>query len=213
MKVVFRVDASVSMGTGHVIRCLTLADALATQGARCFFICRELPGHLIAHVRGRGYHVHVLAMSESSLSRPTQRPASADGSRQFYSALLGVSQEQDARESLPFVQEICPDWLVVDHYALDMVWETMLLSYSRKLLVIDDLADRDHQCDLLLDQTYGCDDDIYRKRVPAQARLLCGAHYALLRPEFAALRDYSLARRLHAPLRQVVISMGGTDQD
>jgi UDP-2,4-diacetamido-2,4,6-trideoxy-beta-L-altropyranose hydrolase len=106
-----------------------------------------------------------------------------------------------------------PDWLIVDHYALDARWELALKPRYRKLMVIDDLADRPHLCDLLLDQTFGRNAEDYRAWVPASSRLLCGSQYALLRPEFAALRDYSLQRRSNPQLRQLLITMGGVDKD
>ena len=80
-------------------------------------------------------------------------------------------------------------------------------------MVIDDLADRPHACDLLLDQTFGRDAADYRPLVPADCRLLCGSQYALLRPEFAALRPYSLQRRARPALRELLITMGGVDKD
>src|SRR5690606_27656495 len=55
VNVAFRVDASINIGTGHVMRCLTLADALAAQGARCYFLSREHPGHLFEQIHQRGH--------------------------------------------------------------------------------------------------------------------------------------------------------------
>jgi len=80
-------------------------------------------------------------------------------------------------------------------------------------MVIDDLADRPHACDLLLDQTFGREATDYHPFVPAACRLLCGSQYALLRPEFAALRPYSLQRRAQPTLRELLITMGGVDKD
>jgi UDP-2,4-diacetamido-2,4,6-trideoxy-beta-L-altropyranose hydrolase len=201
MKVVFRTDASLQIGTGHVMRCLTLADALAAKGAQCEFICREHPGHLIAHIRGKGYTVHSLPMGSE-----------ADANL-AHSKWLGATQAQDAQACVPIVARLQPDWLVVDHYALDASWESVLAPQCRQVLVIDDLADRPHTCKLLLDQNFGRTAGDYRPLVPNDCTLLCGSSYALLRPEFVALRPYSLQRRAQPQLKQLLITMGGVDKD
>lgn len=210
MKAIFRADASLQIGTGHVMRCLTLADALAGAGASCEFICREHPGHLIDFIRHKGYVIHVLPMAANGENTPRQ-PGDAHALAHHH--WLGATQTQDAETCAPLLAERPPDWLVVDHYALDARWESVLAPHSRRLMVIDDLADRPHACDLLLDQTFGRDEHDYRALVPAHSRLLCGSQYALLRPEFAALRPYSLRRRAHTALRELFITMGGVDQN
>lgn len=207
MNIIFRADASLHIGTGHVMRCLTLADALVAQGVQCQFICRQHEGHLIDFIRSKGYTVHALAL-EGMNAEP---PAPAD--QLPHSHWLGTSQAQDAAACTPILAAQQPDWLVVDHYALDMHWECALALHYRKLMVIDDLADRHHTCDLLLDQTFGRAADDYRLLVPTYCQVLCGSTYALLRPEFAALRPYSLQRRSQPALRQLLINMGGVDKD
>lgn len=212
MKVVFRVDASLQMGTGHVMRCLTLADALSAQGAECEFICRTHPGHLVEFIRAKGYSCHSLPLASAgsnllAMDVPTRGPHLA------HAGWLGISQQEDAAESAAILSEVDTDWLVVDHYALDTRWETALKPHYRKLLVIDDLADRAHHCDLLLDQTFGRNVADYKPWVNAECVLLCGSQYALLRPEFAALRTYSLQRRESSQLEYLLITMGGVDKD
>lgn len=203
MKIAFRADASLQMGCGHVMRCLTLADALKQKGVECHFLCREHPGHLIELVRGKGYVVHVLPCEPES-------PIDRDGPA--HAAWLGATQEQDALACRPILQALQPDWLIVDHYALDIRWEERLRPFYRRLMVIDDLADRAHQCDLLLDQNLGRKPVDYAGRVPEACTVLVGPQYALLRPEFAALREYSLERRKHPKLQKLLITMGGVDQ-
>lgn len=221
MKVIFRADASLHMGTGHVMRCLTLADALAARGAHCQFICRAHEGNLIDYIRQKGYHVHALPLLPPLPSNAC--PAGGDAADSASSCLasadpahghwLGATQAQDAQACAPILAAQRPDWLIVDHYALDAPWERALACHRRQLMVIDDLADRPHACDLLLDQTFGRDAADYRPLVPAQCRLLCGSSYALLRPEFAALRPYSLQRRTQPQLRSLLITMGGVNKD
>lgn len=201
MRVAFRTDASLEIGTGHVMRCLTLADTLTAKGAQCEFICREHIGHLMEHICGKGYAVHSLPMGSD-----------ADTDR-IHSAWLGATQAQDVQACAPILDALKPDWLVVDHYALDARWESAMASHCGQLMVIDDLADRPHACQLLLDQTFGRDADDYRPLVPNDCTLLCGSSYALLRPEFAALRPYSLQRRMQPRLKHLLINMGGVDKD
>ena len=216
MNITFRADASLQMGSGHVMRCLTLADALKAQGADCHFISREHPGHLLEVIRQRGYKANCLVaqvqQAQAAIKNivneapgPQQEPA--------HTAWLGSTWQADAQETAAILATLQPDWLVVDHYALDQRWEEALAPYYRKLLVIDDLADRPHRCDLLLDQNLRRQPQDYAGLVPAHCPLLIGPHFALLRPEFAALRPYSLQRRQAQPaLRQLLITMGGVDQ-
>lgn len=212
MKVVFRADASVEIGTGHVMRCLTLADALKAQGAECFFICCEHDGHLIKHVRDMGYTAH--ALPHRTPSDPSGRQTSlATGAELAHAHWLGATQEEDAEACIPILAELNPEWLIADHYSLDRRWQQALKPYYRKLMVIDDLADRNHECDLLLDQTFGRNADDYRRLVPDHCRILCGSQYALLRPDFAWLRPLSLERRTNPKLSRLLINMGGVDKD
>lgn len=208
LKVLFRADASLQIGTGHVMRCLTLADALTALGSDCQFICREHQGNLIELIRSKGYITHVLPARAASVH------AEAPGAWKSlppHAQWLGTSQEEDAKACEQILIELRPDWLVVDHYALDARWEVALKPHYSKLLVIDDLADRPHDCDVLLDQTLGRSGDEYKALVPVNCQTLCGSQYALLRPEFVALRDYSMRRRVKSEVRQLLITMGGVD--
>lgn len=208
MKFAFRTDASLAIGTGHVMRCLTLADAVRAHGAGCDFICREQPGHLMELIRARGFPVHELPPCETSQQGQdgdeTVGPA--------HSTWLGCDWSIDAKQTSEVLASLNPDWLVVDHYALDSRWENALRAYCKKLMVIDDLADRPHVCDLLLDQNLGRIPADYAHLVPECCAVLAGPQFALLRPEFAALRAYSLNRRKVPVLKQLLVFMGGVDQ-
>jgi UDP-2,4-diacetamido-2,4,6-trideoxy-beta-L-altropyranose hydrolase len=204
MRVIFRVDASIRMGTGHVMRCLTLAAALRERGASCSFACRGHPGHLIEHVRASGFACAELPSAKGPMGAGPP-PAHADW--------LGAAWEDDARQMLAAVSGAVFDWLVVDHYALDARWEGALQVVCRQVMVIDDLADRPHQCALLLDQNLGRSESAYARWVPARCRVLAGPHYGLLRPEFAALRGPSLARRKGRAVRRLLVAMGGVDAE
>ncbi len=206
MKVVFRADASLQIGSGHVMRCLTLANALKAEGAECHFVCREHPGHLLDLIRSRGFTCHSLNASGFS-GQPD-----LEALQPTYANWLGASQAQDSASCLEILTQIKPDWLVVDHYALDVEWESSLSENYTRLLVIDDLANRPHACDLLLDQNLGRTASDYTGLVNTSCDLLTGTQYALLRPEFATLRKVSLSRRQKPQLRHILVTMGGVDQ-
>ena len=114
---------------------------------------------------------------------------------------LGTDWAIDAVQTQQTLGDQVFDWLVVDHYALDGRWEKAMRTHTRRIMVIDDLADRPHACDLLLDQTFGRQMEDYIPLVPEACTLLCGSQFALLRPEFAALREYSLKRRAQPALK------------
>lgn len=207
MKFLFRVDASIAIGSGHVMRCLTLADALRRHGADCHFVCRAHAGHLIDSIRQRGFETTALAAGSAPLAGTELEPDAP-----AHAAWLECAWQKDARQTRDLALTLQPDWLVVDHYALDARWENAVRDARRKLLAIDDLADRSHACDVLMDQNLGRTAAHYAGLVSPGCRVLAGPDYALLRPEFMELRSASLARRHHAALRHVFVNMGGVDQ-
>lgn len=201
MKVVFRVDASNRMGIGHLMRCLTLAEVLRGRGAQVRFICREHEGNLIEHLGQRAVPVAVLPASD------TVKPIHDE---ENYAVWLGASQEEDATQTIKALHGEMPDWLVVDHYGLDAEWERRLRSHSNQLMVIDDLANRSHDCDILLDQNYSLEGERrYAGIVPDACNLLVGPRYALLRPEYAMHRDTSISS--NGAVSKVLVYFGGPD--
>lgn len=235
MNVVFRVDASTSIGLGHVMRCRTLAQALTLKGAQVMFICRKHPGNQIDWLRSDGFVVLELLAPETC-----KRIDDGD-----YANWLGVPQDVDASESLNALSQVCTclvpnsnadqsvcmereetssdaradiDWLIIDHYSLDETWERKLRALVGQIMVIDDLADRKHDCDLLLDQNFSSNVGTrYSKLLPANARRLLGPRYALLRPEYAKVRqDRDRCRwmvELKQPVSRVLVFFGGTDPE
>ena len=212
MKIIFRADASLQIGTGHVMRCLTLAEALKEKGTQVEFICREHEGNLIDFIQGKGFKVHTLSMTENDveISRTTSLKSENGLDHAHW---LGATQQQDAEPCKIILENMSPDWLILDHYAIDETWQIELQGTYKKLMVIDDLGDRKHLCDLLLDQNYGSMQDKYQVLVPANCRTLAGSNYALLRPEFSQWREFSLNRRLKPNLKEILISLGGVDPD
>lgn len=205
--ITFRTDASLNIGSGHVMRCITLADALSARGDSCHFLCRDLPGNMADTIRARGHNV-ILMPYDPGAGNTGQKTGHLP-----HSAWLGTSWQQDAEQTRAALDAFAPDWLIVDHYALDVDWEAAVLPGNTKLMVIDDLADRSHICDILLDQNLGRQATDYDGLIPDHCTRLIGPRYALLRPEFQQRREESLKRRQNPKLAHILISMGGVDKD
>ncbi len=178
--IVFRADASPSLGGGHVMRCLALADELRRGGAECIFAHTPQTPIAVPALPRAGYR---------SVELPT-----ANDTDTFCGAIA----------------DGC-DWLVVDHYGWTSSEEKRCRPWARNILVIDDLADRPHDCDLLLDQTLARSASAYKGLVLPGCDLMLGTHYALLRPEFAMARAASLMRRGSGKPKHVLVSVGLTD--
>ncbi|MDD2855498.1 MAG: UDP-2,4-diacetamido-2,4,6-trideoxy-beta-L-altropyranose hydrolase [Desulfuromonadaceae bacterium] len=202
MNILFRTDSSLQIGSGHVMRCLTLADELRQHGGDIMFVCRQHPGNMIGLIEGKGYQVVRLAQAETEYAVEPEDLAHA--------AWLGVAWQQDASDTITAVGDTKPEWLIVDHYALDRRWEEMLRPNVGKIMVIDDLADRPHDCDLLLDQNlYEGMETRYDNLVPKSCHKLLGPKNALLRPEFAAARKN--LRKRDGQVKRVLVFLGGVD--
>lgn len=207
MKVVFRTDASLQIGTGHVMRCLTLAGALRAHGAECRFVCRAGVGNLLELIGKAGFDA--IALPVRSIEAPARRDEEPGP---VHAGWLGTDWKTDAEEVIGIINDggAQPDWLVVDHYALDANWESRLRPYCRRLLAIDDLADRNHDCDLLLDQNLVARMfDRYTDRVPARCGLLLGPKFALLQPPYAELHSNVSLRA--GKIRRILVFFGGSD--
>ncbi len=147
MKIAFRCDASIQIGSGHFMRCLTLADALKKQGALIRFVSRDLPEHLRDMLAAKG--MEFAALKNEAAETPAGDLA--------HSHWLGTSQMQDVQDTAQALADQTWDWLVVDHYALDVRWESAMRTHARHIMVIDDIADRQHDCEVLLDQNFYAD--------------------------------------------------------
>jgi len=182
------------------MRCLTLARGLRDNGVECQFISRALPGHMESRIAEEGFGVTLL-------SAPSEDPPPSSG----HASWAGVGWLQDASETRDVLSANPPDWLVLDHYAFDKRWEQAARLDGTKLMIIDDLADRVHDCDLLLDQTLGRAASDYKGLVPDHCICLVGPKYALLRTEFADMRAEALVGRLGRGFQNMLITMGGVD--
>lgn len=183
-QVVLRADASVRVGTGHVVRCRTLAAALIARGWTATLVTRDLPAGLRRSVLDAGLAI----VDVPREVEPDNEPAMLAG------APAGA-----------------PTLLIVDSYAIGPGWLVDARRWAPAIMAIDDLADRPLPVDLLLNQNLGADADRYRTLVPADARLLIGPAYALLRPEFSRLRSRRRARS--GRLERVLVFMSGADAD
>ncbi|RCW77355.1 UDP-2,4-diacetamido-2,4,6-trideoxy-beta-L-altropyranose hydrolase [Saliterribacillus persicus] len=183
MNICFRVDASTIIGTGHVMRCLTLAEELKKNNHNVTFISRLHKGNLNHLITQKGFQVFNLKEApNNNIVNETPKHA----------AWLSVTQEQDANETRHLLASsgIQFDWVIIDHYAIDITWQKEIRTIIPNIMVIDDLADRAHNCDLLLDQNYYLNaNSRYTNLVPSNCRLLLGPKYALLRDEFINLHN------------------------
>lgn len=177
MNIVIRADASLQIGSGHIMRCLTLANYLKQQGHCVSFICREHDGHLMDTISQKEFNIHLLKnkLADNHLTD------------NIHSHWLGVSEMTDSAECQQILTDLNPNWLIIDHYAIGKIWQQNVKKKfpELKIMVIDDLANREHYCNILLDQNImieGKND--YKNLVPAHCQLLLGSQYCLLREEF-----------------------------
>jgi len=185
MDILFRTDASVNIGTGHVMRCLALADELRQKDADISFICREEPGNLTSYIENRGYKVH-------------QLPGEID-----------IETDRKLTKEILSKYESKSDWLIIDHYDIDISYESSLRDHVKKIMVIDDLANREHDCDLLLDQNYSKNENRYNGLVPENCIQLLGPEYAILRSQFQKAR--ANLRERDGGVNRILVFMGGVD--
>jgi UDP-2,4-diacetamido-2,4,6-trideoxy-beta-L-altropyranose hydrolase len=205
----FRVDASPEMGIGHLMRCLTLAVKIRELGFDVYFICRQISSELVADIEGKNINV---------IRLPSAQPNSTK-EEYLHSSWLGVSQAQDAEDTLSFLRSNShqrrrrPKMIVVDHYAIAAPWEK-IISHLCPVFAFDDLNDRAHHVDLLLDPTIGKVSSAYNGLVPRDTRLFIGPKFALLRDEFITARERVVRKPKDAnkPWR-ILVTLGGADPD
>ena len=160
---------------------------------------------MIELIKQKGYDVHALPRPEGSFH-------ASDSPRSLYEKWLGVSQGQDAKEVKEVLNNDPADWIIVDHYGIDHTWESALRLSTKKLMVIDDLADRCHDCDLILDQNYFIKGEYrYDSLVPPTCTKLLGPQFALLRNEFSKARKQ--LRQRDGVINRILVFFGGSDPD
>lgn len=207
MNITFRVDSSLDIGSGHVMRCLTLARFFRHLGCHCSFICRDHKGHLCNLISSEGFDLLMLPSPLTALGKNERRLDDT------YARWLGVYPEEDFEECEYLLESRRPDWLIVDHYGLDVAWESAARKLAKKIMVIDDLSNRQHDCDILVDQTFGREPHEYVDKVPHTCRILVGSVFSILRPEFAGYRSSIASRNKESGIREILINLGGVDKD
>lgn len=196
-QIVFRVDSSVQIGSGHLMRCLTLANQL-TDRAKILFVCRDLECNLSSLVKENGFDLIFLPREDVNKNLIG------------YEKWLTVKQKFDAEQTKALLSDLDVDYLVIDSYAIDEAWENVVRPYVKKIMVIDDLANRKHNCDILLDQNYYSDMDTrYNGLVPDDCKLLLGPQYVLLREEFYEARKKMRVR--DGNIKNILVFFGGSD--
>lgn len=198
MRIIFRVDTAAHIGTGHFQRCKTLAKELIRCGHSVCFFSREFGDHLAYDMEEIDIPVYIIGHSSVDFLQSKEDRL-----------WLGVSQEEDAKDFIGYVKKfkIFPDVVIVDHYSLDSEWEMMIRdTLNSKIVIIDDLANRKHQCDILLDQNYYVEfERRYDNLAPKHTKLLLGPSYILLREEFLKLR----VKKNYQSSNKVLVNFGG----
>ena len=197
LNVVFRADSSSDIGSGHLIRCLSLAQYMREQmNAKFFFISRDLDGNINQIVRNNNFSLLLLPRHQE------------DNQLIGYEKWLTVSLQIDAQETKQVLAHIeGSKLLVVDHYALGSLWEKEVRPFVNKILAIDDLASRKHDCDFLLDQSFGRERQSYNGLVPLGCKLFLGIEYVLLNRKY-----YLQASYIRHRIRTVLVFFGGSDE-
>lgn len=196
-RVLVRADAGPRIGSGHLVRCLTLAGHLRDRGARVVVATRRPPRALADRITGEGHELLVVdhEVTDDVARRRPWPDTTLD--RDATEVLSGLSEDVDA--------------VVVDHYGLDARWESRIRERAARVVVVDDLADRDRDADVVVDQNwYGPETaSRYDGRVSSGCLRLLGPRYALLQPEYATARRSR--RPVAHPPRRVLVSYGGAD--
>ncbi|RPI48332.1 MAG: UDP-2,4-diacetamido-2,4,6-trideoxy-beta-L-altropyranose hydrolase, partial [Chloroflexi bacterium] len=173
------------MGTGHVMRCLALAQAWQEAGGRAELLAADLEPSLALRLNAEGINV---------ISLPA-----------------GSGSARDARDTAGIARDFGAGWLAVDGYQFDAGYQQVIEKAGLRLLFVDDYGHADHyHADLVLNQNIGAREDLYARREPG-TRLLLGTRYALLRREFWPWRGWQ--RKVRPAGGRVLVTLGGSDPD
>jgi UDP-2,4-diacetamido-2,4,6-trideoxy-beta-L-altropyranose hydrolase len=194
MRVLIRSDASPTIGSGHIARCLCLARVLRRQGSHVAFACRRLPGHRLEALRAEGFETFELPEHYND-----------EDPQQAIESMLPWQADIAALEPLLDPQPAF-DWIIVDHYGLDHHWQTAARRWAPRIAVVDDLATRTYSADLLLNQNLSGTPEAYTSLLAPGCRTLFGPRYAMLRDEFCCP-----AIEIKPRARRVLVNFGGFD--
>ncbi|WP_299185945.1 UDP-2,4-diacetamido-2,4,6-trideoxy-beta-L-altropyranose hydrolase [uncultured Psychrobacter sp.] len=197
--IAFRVDVAPHIGTGHLQRCLTLATQLKESFVKSIFFVRQYDGNLLSIIDDNDFEYSVIGSSVNKSFSDR------------HSEWLGVSQQEDAEDFLKSASTFKIDLLVIDHYSIDSVWEGYIKNkLSIPIVVIDDLANRVHLSDILIDQNYWPNIDVrYNGLLPEHAQKLLGPKYALLKPMYEEMRQSNIGHNERVELDSILVNFGG----
>lgn len=191
MTFAFRVDSSTQIGTGHLVRCLTLANKLRSCGEESIFLCHRLEGDLTTQVERAGFEVMILDLETN---------------------WHDTSESRDAIESLQLIRKRSANRVILDHYGLSVGWEELITPHVKSLMVIDDSTNRRHQCDLLLNQNLVPPSaGLFSASSHGATRALVGPKFALLQPEYAMFRSTRPMKK--SAIERILVFMGGSDPE
>jgi UDP-2,4-diacetamido-2,4,6-trideoxy-beta-L-altropyranose hydrolase len=180
-----RADGDTTMGTGHVMRCLALAQAWHEAGGPVTFAMAASTPALQHRLESEGMHVRHIAAERGS--------------------------PEDTRQTTALARQLDVAWIVADGYHFGAAFQAQLKAAGHRLLLVDDYGHSDHySADLVLNQNIHADPAVYRNREPA-TRLLLGTDYTMLRREFWPWREWQ--REIPSIARHVLITFGGSDPD
>ena len=189
---VIRVDSGREIGFGHGMRCLTIANEIKKKEFNVLIIMNRERNNLGELFKKNGHDVSYIINRKIG----------------FKKIDVKYDLEQTKRILQKFKEKI--DIFLIDHYNIDYKWEKSLRQYVRKIVVIDDLNNRKHDCDLIIDQGLHHNmKNLYVKLVPKNCKILTGPKYAILRPEFHIFRKK--LQKQNKIIKRIMISFGGSD--
>ncbi len=216
-------DASRQIGSGHLMRCLSLARALRQIGAEVRFYYAAWPGHADTWLNAQGFHGELLDFAVDNFLADEDAKDSANvwstlWQQQYGHACLKAWQPwlQSLNTQATSSVHRTIDWCIYDNYGLAADFVKVIKPSCRQLMAIDDLANREHPVDLLLDQNavFGMQTR-YQTMLPAACTQLLGPQYALLRPEFYSssmpITAQTSSARSYQQVNRILVSIGGSD--
>jgi len=183
--IVFRADASPQIGTGHVMRCLTLGQACRKVGERPVFVMCMVTPTMRDRLESEGFEVKILNCIPGSID--------------------------DAKQTVETSNDVSASWIVVDGYNFDAAYQESIKELGKKLLFIDDNGCASHYyADIVLNQNVYASEILYSKR-EHYTSLLLGTRYALLREEFLVWQGWK--RKIPDFAQNILVTLGGSDPE
>lgn len=206
-RIAIRADASIDIGSGHIMRCVTLAKEMQKRGKEIFFICRELSENLSRSISDNGFHLERL-----SNYRAADVKIDSDESSAINSSVLDQETHPDWIGTIAALKHIRPYLLVIDHFGIDAKWENAIRRIiPLRIAVIDGQRNRKHDCDILIDPNYSLEGkDGWKSLVLPECELFVGPQFAFLRPEFHKERKNIKVR--YGRVEDILICFGGSDK-